>query len=104
MAAGMKTDLICKAIDMAVRRCPHQEEVTIFHSDRGSQYTSQQFAKHLKNYKILPSVGRTGVCWDNAWAQVLQRHPGRTNASTPVVHHHTGKGHQRCCLVDRTDL
>ena len=71
---------------------------------RGSQYTSQQFAKHLKNYKILPSVGRTGVCWDNAWAQVLQRHPGRTNASTPVVHHHTGKGHQRCCLVDRTDL
>ena len=104
MADNMKTDLICKAIDMAVRRCPHQEEVTIFHSDRGSQYTSQQFAKHLKNYKILPSVGRTGVCWDNAWAQVLQRHPGRTNAPTPVVHHHTGKGHQRCCLVDRTDL
>ena len=104
MADNMKTDLICKAIDMAVRRCPHQEEVTIFHSGRGSQYTSQQFAKHLKNYKILPSVGRTGVCWDNAWAQVLQRHPGRTNASTPVVHHHTGKGHQRCCLVDRTDL
>ena len=69
MAAGMKTDLICEAIDMAVRRCPHQEEVTIFHSDRGSQYTSQQFAKHLKNYKILPSVGRTGVCWDNAWAE-----------------------------------
>ena len=69
MADNMKTDLICKAIDMAVRRCPHQEEVTIFHSDRGSQYTSQQFAKHLKNYKILPSVGRTGVCWDNAWAE-----------------------------------
>ena len=86
MADNMKTDLICKAIDMAVRRCPHQEEVTIFHSDRGSQYTSQQFAKHLKNYKILPSVGRTGVCWDNAWAQVLQRHPGRTNAPTPVVY------------------
>jgi len=40
MADNMKTDLICKAIDMAVRRCPHQEEVTIFHSDRGSQYTS----------------------------------------------------------------
>ena len=40
MADNMKTDLICKAIDMAVRRCPHQEEVTIFHSGRGSQYTS----------------------------------------------------------------
>ncbi|WP_253274779.1 IS3 family transposase [Actinomyces sp. oral taxon 414] len=103
MADNMKTDLICKAIDMAVRRCPHQEEVTIFHSDRGSQYTSQQFAKHLKNYKILPSVGRTGVCWDNAWAQVLQRHPEeRTRPPHGVPH--TGKGHQRCCLVDRTDL
>ena len=57
MADNMKTDLICKAIDMAVRRCPHQEEVTIFHSDRGSQYTSQQFAKHLKNYKEGYSEG-----------------------------------------------
>ena len=26
------------------------------------------------------------MCWDNAWAQVLQRHPGRTNAPTPVVY------------------
>ena len=35
MADNMKTDLICKAIDMAVRRCPHQEEVTIFHMRPG---------------------------------------------------------------------
>lgn len=35
MADNMKTDLICKAIDMAVRRCPHQEEVTIFHTRPG---------------------------------------------------------------------
>ena len=83
MAAGMKTDLICKAIDMAVRRCPHQEEVTIFHSDRGSQYTSQQFAKHLKNYKILPSVGRTGVCWDNAWAESFNATPGERTRPRP---------------------
>ena len=54
---------------MAVRRCPHQKNVTIFHSDRGSQYTSQQFARHLEHHKIRPSVGRTGVCWDNAWAE-----------------------------------
>ena len=83
MADNMKTDLICKAIDMAVRRCPHQEEVTIFHSDRGSQYTSQQFAKHLKNYKILPSVGRTGVCWDNAWAESFNATPGERTRPRP---------------------
>ena len=32
------------------------------------QYTSQKFLDHLKTYGIRPSVGRTGVCWDNAWA------------------------------------
>ena len=35
MADNMKTDLICKTIDMAVRRRPHQEEVTIFHTRPG---------------------------------------------------------------------
>ena len=69
MADHMHTSLVCQAIDMAVRRCPVEEGVTVFHSDRGSQYTSQRFLNHLKGYGIRPSVGRTGVCWDNAWAE-----------------------------------
>ena len=69
MADHMHTSLVCQAIDMAVRRCPIDRGVTIFHSDRGSQYTSQRFLDHLKGYGIRPSVGRTGVCWDNAWAE-----------------------------------
>ena len=69
MADHMHTSLVCQAIDMAVRRCPIKKGVTIFHSDRGSQYTSQKFLDHLKGYGIRPSVGRTGVCWDNAWAE-----------------------------------
>ena len=66
MASHMRTSLVCDAIDMAVRNCPHTRGVTIFHSDRGSQYMSDQFSEHLRKYGILPSVGRTGVCWDNA--------------------------------------
>ena len=69
MADHMHTSLVCQAIDMAVRRCPIKKGVTIFHSDRGSQYTSQKFLDHLNSYGIRPSVGRTGVCWDNAWAE-----------------------------------
>ncbi|WP_257210652.1 IS3 family transposase [Actinomyces ruminis] len=69
LADHMRTDLVCQAIDMAVRNCKPVRGVTVFHSDRGSQYTSQQFADHLESYGIRPSVGRTGVCWDNAWAE-----------------------------------
>ena len=69
MADRMRPSLVCQAIDIAVPRCPVEDGVTIFHSDRGSQYTSQRFLDHLKGYGIRPSVGRTGVCWDNAWAE-----------------------------------
>jgi len=37
MGDHMRTSLACQAIDMAVRRCPIEEGVTIFHSDRGNQ-------------------------------------------------------------------
>jgi putative transposase len=68
VANHMTTDLVASAIDMAVRnhKIPRH---AIFHSDRGSQYTSGEFRKKLRKLKIRPSVGRTGVCWDNAMAE-----------------------------------
>ncbi|MGO9164378.1 MAG: DDE-type integrase/transposase/recombinase [Streptosporangiaceae bacterium] len=56
-----KTPLIERAIEMAARNCPLAENA-IFHSDRGSNYTSQQFAGTLKKYNLRQSVGRTGIC------------------------------------------
>lgn len=68
MADHMRTDLICDALTMAATG--HQlAEGAIFHSDRGTQYTSAQFAKHLESLGIVGSMGRTGVCWDNALAE-----------------------------------
>ena len=81
MADNMRTDLICEAIDMAARRCPYTRGETVFHSDRGCQYTSEQLARHLESYGIRPSVGRTGVCWDNAWAEVGGCDPQGTRGS-----------------------
>ena len=46
MADHMHTSSVCQAIDMAVRRCPIEEGVTVF---------------HLGSYGIRPSVGRTGA-------------------------------------------
>lgn len=64
----MKTDLIIRAIEMAAARITLAPNA-IFHSDRGSQYTSSDFRTRLAELGIRPSVGRTGVCWDNAMAE-----------------------------------
>ena len=54
---------------MAARNITVDPGVTIFHSDRGSQYCSQEFADFTADLHIRRSVGRTGVCYDNAWAE-----------------------------------
>lgn len=68
MATHMRTDLICDAITMAATNVDLAPGV-VFHSDRGTQYTSDQYAKHLKKLGITASMGRTGICWDNALAE-----------------------------------
>jgi transposase InsO family protein len=68
MANHFRSPLIAAAIDMAATRIDLADQA-IFHSDRGSNYTSYNFAKKLKSVDMLQSVGRTGVCWDNAMAE-----------------------------------
>ena len=41
----------------------------IGHADRGSQYTSNDYLEFCHTHQIRPSVGRTGVCWDNVVAE-----------------------------------
>lgn len=61
----MTTDLVCKALIMAynLRRPPVG---LVFHSDRGSQYTSKRYQKLMRGYGIRASMGDVGACWDNA--------------------------------------
>jgi len=42
------------------------EKGTIFHSDRGCQYTSEEFRQMLDKYGLQQSMGRRGTCYDNA--------------------------------------
>ena len=62
MTEHMRTELVQNALEMAVRNCPPIKGVTIFHSDRGSQYTSADYTATMNKYGFLASVGRTGVC------------------------------------------
>lgn len=68
MADHMRTSLVTDALDMAAANYPLPAGA-IFHSDRGTQYTSEEFARHASVLGIRRSVGRTGVCYDNAMAE-----------------------------------
>ena len=68
VADHMRTDLVTTALDMAVTRRRPPAGV-IFHSDRGTQYTSEQFDRYCNKHKIRRSLGRTGICYDNAVAE-----------------------------------
>ena len=69
MADHMRTELVTAALDMAARNGHIRKDVTIMHTDRGTQYTSDEYVKHAKKLGIKRSVGRTGICYDNAWAE-----------------------------------
>jgi transposase InsO family protein len=74
----MRTELICDALTMAKMRGAIKH-YAIFHSDRGSQYTSDRFAKYCNNnlpstkkgnaIRIRRSTGQKGTCYDNALAE-----------------------------------
>lgn len=64
----MKKDLVVRAFLNAQSR--HRlAKGSIFHSDRGSQYTSKEMADVLKLYGIQQSFSRVGMPGDNAWAE-----------------------------------
>ncbi len=68
MASHMRAELVGDALRMAHthgRLAPG----AIFHSDRGSVYTSAEYADLAAAVGVRLSVGRTGVCWDNAVAE-----------------------------------
>ena len=68
MDDNYQTTLIENAIHMAARNYPITRGA-IFHSDRGSNYTSTQFGNTLRLLGIRQSVGRTGICYDNSMAE-----------------------------------
>lgn len=68
MDDNYRTPLISTAIRNAAQNQP-LHAAAIFHTDRGSNYTSNEFHDTLRRLDLRHSVGRTGVCWDNAMAE-----------------------------------
>lgn len=68
LSERMTADIVVSALEMARGR-GYVADGAIFHSDRGSQYTSKILARWAKAHGVRLSVGRTGSCHDNAVAE-----------------------------------
>ncbi|MCC2280836.1 IS3 family transposase [Streptomyces sp. ET3-23] len=63
-----QTPLISRAIRKAARN-RKLAKGAVFHSDRGSNYMSDEYADILRGLRIRRSAGRTGICFDNAMTE-----------------------------------
>jgi putative transposase len=62
---NMRTELLTETILKAHKMNPPKQGC-VFHSDRGSQYASEQFRRILNNFKYSQSMSRKGNCYDNS--------------------------------------
>jgi putative transposase len=65
MSAAMTAQMVTDALIMAIWR-RGKPDALLHHSDRGSQYTSEQFQRLMVDHGVTCSMSRAGNCWDNA--------------------------------------
>jgi transposase InsO family protein len=71
MRPDMHRSLVIDALEMGVFQRRPPKGGLIFHSDRGSQYASEDFRAVIEKHGIRPSMSRKGNCWDNAVSETL---------------------------------
>jgi len=87
----MTTELVSKALIKAYNlRRPGKG--LVFHSDRGSQYTSKHYRKLLASYQMRASMGDVGACWDNA---VVERFFGSLKHDWILKVHQPTRAHMK---------
>ena len=74
MADHMRTSLVIDAMEMARDHGYMSPDQAIYHTDRGSQFTSARFQAWCGGNGVTQSMGTVGVCWDNAVAENFFSH------------------------------
>lgn len=80
----MRTTLVTDALKMAIEQQRPGIGDVVIHSDRGCQYTSIDFRTLALANGIIPSVGHTGICYDNAMAESFN-----ATIKKELIHLHT---------------
>jgi len=65
VSAAMTAQFVTDALIMAIWR-RGKPDALLHHSDRGSQYTSDQFQRLVADHGVTCSMSRSGNVWDNA--------------------------------------
>ena len=65
MSAAMTAQFVTDALVMAIWR-RGKPDALVHHSDRGSQYSSEQFQRLMADHGVVCSMSRSGNVWDNA--------------------------------------
>lgn len=96
MADHMRTSLVVEALAMA-RTHGYAAPQAVFHSDHGTQYTSEEFGRYCTENGFTQSMGRTGVCWDNAVAESFF-----SSLKNEMYHHYAflSRGRARFAVAD----
>ena len=68
-ASSTTRALVITALDMAATTRGGFPTGVVLHADRGTQFTSEKLAASMRAVKGRVSMGRAGVCWDNAMAE-----------------------------------
>lgn len=71
MDAHHDVDLVVAALNMAATTRGGDVRGVIFHSDRGSEYTSRKFGRTCRRLGVFQSMGRVGSCFDNAVSEAF---------------------------------
>ncbi len=66
ISASLATELVSTALRSAIENRRPDGKRLLHHSDRGCQYTSNEYQKTLRTLGIECSMSRTGCCYDNA--------------------------------------
>ena len=87
MGEQQSTDLVITALDMAATTRGAFPAGAVLHADRGAQFTPGKLAANMRAVQGTVSMGRAGVCWDNAmaesfWATLTTEHYYRRTFTT----------------------
>lgn len=93
MSDTMPSQLVLDAFAMGTARRGDKAPIVV-HSDRGSQYASQDFRDELARYDCIQSMSRKGDCFDNAVAESFFG-----ALKSELIYHHTFKTRKEAEMV-----